>query len=148
MNGKSPHPFDFLRARVAELARELGPPSGESFLKTWDSLLTQTASRDPDAAPTTLEKIEREIDLFPRSSLGRKAIDSVEKRLEKTFGFRSLAENPEIVIAKVLRRKLIRNEEECRIVRDFLADGTPLESVTEEKAKKLDGYMSAFEKIR
>jgi hypothetical protein len=112
----------YLREKVRRISDRLDPPNVAGHLLLNQPVL-ERFDRMPASALTRsrIERFDRELELAPRMCLGQAALNAIAAELKKQFGFGRIADDPDVVLKRVARRKRIANDEELRIVLDALA---------------------------
>jgi hypothetical protein len=134
----------FLRIKFGVMAKVFPKDQAKSLRSAFDPIIgDETVASRLKAAE--LKQLDRELSLVLRSAFGTEAAGQIEETLEGIVGIRSLADSPEAVARRALKRGFIRHRREASTVRDFLADGDPGRALGLEKAKLLGSYLDAFE---
>lgn len=137
--------LQFLRAKIEILAGCLDPSQRQTFGDS--KLLGLRVLNDIEASRLslqTLKEFDQELELFPRMAIGPAGIRHIVAELKKQFGFGRLAEDPDVVIKRVLRRKKIANDRELRVILDVLAcvDDSldpPVRDALDDAARRYEG---------
>lgn len=112
----------YLREKVRKIAIQMDPANAaghlqinNAALECLDRMASSTLSR------SRIERFDRELEMFPRLCLGQPALNAIAAELKKQFGFGRIADDPDVVLKRVARRKRVVNDEELRIVLDALS---------------------------
>ena len=114
--------IDFLRAKVRLFADRMDAGSASGFIQMNSFGIAHLERSTPEAVTRRwVADFDREIELSPREGMGAAVVNEVVAELKKQYGFGRLAEDPEVVIKRVMRRKKIANNRELRVILDVLA---------------------------
>ena len=112
---------------------------------------SQLAEVGVDAVPASgrvqmLREMDRKLERLIVEWVVEEDEKAVRAELKKQFGFSSFGDQPEKALKRILREQKIRNEEEAKLVQDFLAGSYLGWDAAEKKLARFSEILAAYDR--